>query len=70
MEKLRNLGAMAPGSYAYGYVYTGFVYWWTIVVAGELNDYCNLLVIVSNGTAIDVGQNLYCNANWREFSLK
>ena len=71
MEKLWNLGAMAPGSYGYGYVCTGFVYWWTIVVASEINNnYCDLLVIVSNGTTIDVGQNLYCNAYWREFSLK
>ena len=43
--------------------HAGYIWRQTIalsIVACELENYCNLLVIASNGTTIDVRQNLYC----------
>ena len=52
--------------------HTGYVWWRTTalsLVAGELDNYCYLLVISSNDTTIDVRQN-YCDVYWREDSQK
>ena len=32
-----------------------------LVAAGELNNYCYLLVLASKGATFDISQNLYCN---------
>ena len=40
------------------------------IAASQLSNYCYLLVIVSNSTTIDTGQNLYCNAYLQEYYRK